>query len=81
MYEYLFEKDGKERLEAIDDLSIFAAGEICRWYKKCARCPLALVYRTKQDHERLLCVDVATRQRVENALEEGGRFLKKGEKL
>ena len=81
MYEELFEKDGKERLEVIDELSIFAAGEICRWYKKCAQCPLAIVYHTKQDYEPLLCVDVATRRRVENALAEGGRFLKRGEKL
>ncbi len=81
MYEELWEKDGEERLEAIDELPIFAVGEICRRYKKCARCPLAIVYRTRQDHERLLCVDVATRRRAENALKEGGRFLKKGEKL
>ena len=81
MYEYLWDLDGKKRLEAIDELSIFACGEICRHYKKCGRCPLAVVYRTRQDYERLLCVDVATRRRVENALIDGGRFLKKGEKL
>lgn len=81
MYEELWEKQGMERLEAIDELSIFAAGEICRQYKKCAKCPLAVVYRTRQDHERLLCTDVALRRRVVNALIEGGRFLKKGEKL
>ncbi len=29
MYEELWEKDGKERLEAIDELPIFATVDIC----------------------------------------------------
>ena len=79
MYEELWQKEGEERLRAIDELSIFATGEICINTKKCLRCPLAILYRDIEDRERLLCVDVATRRRVENALKYGGRFVKKGE--
>ena len=79
MYEELWEKEGKERLEAIDELPIFATIEICAHIKKCSRCPLAILYRDGDERERLLCVEVATRRRVENALRYGGRFTKKGE--
>lgn len=37
------------------------------------------LYEDRNGIERLMCVDVATRRRVENALREGGRFVKKGE--
>ena len=79
VYEDLWEKDGEERLAAIDELSIIATSDICHRTKKCLRCPLAILYQDSEDRERLLCVDVATRRRVENALKYGGRFVKKGE--
>ena len=83
MYEELWEKEGQDRLEAIDELPIFATIDICvqmlRTKKKCSCCPLAILYRDSEDRERLLCVEVATRRRVENALMFGGHFVKKGE--
>ena len=81
MYEELWEKEGVERLAAIDELSIVELSEICHRTKKCLRCPLAILYQDNADRERLLCVDVATRRRVENALKYGGRFVRKGEKF
>ena len=80
MYEELWQKDGFERLSAIDELPLMATGEICRRYKKCGRCPLGVRYTDIEEHERVLCVDIATRRRVENALRYGGQFVKEGDK-
>ena len=80
MYEELWQKDGFERLAVIDNLSIIEMDEIHHHYKKkCSRCPLAILYHDNDDRERLLCTDIATRRRVENALRFGGHFVKKGE--
>ncbi len=85
MYDKLWEKQGIDRLKIIDALSVREIDEICRLNKKignsCGECPLALFYRDVNNYKRLLCVDVATRRRVENAFKEGGRFLEKGEMI
>ena len=79
MLEDLWKLDGEERLKAIDELTIMEIEDIHDAHRKCLRCPLALLYEDRNGIERLMCVDVATRRRVENALREGGRFVKKGE--
>ena len=79
MHEELWSKDGWARLEAIDNMKFVDYVSVCSSYKKCLRCPFAILYRDSLNIERLLCVDVATRRRVEFALREGGRFVKKGE--
>ena len=79
MYEELWTKDGFDRLKAIDGMKLVDQFNVCSTHKRCLRCPFAILYRDSKDIERLLCVDVATRRRVENALTYGGRFVKKGE--
>ena len=81
MYENLWNKQGSERLEEINKMTLKDYEDVCTFYDRCSQCPFAIVYCDALGFERLLCVDVATTSRVQNALKEGGRFLKKGEKL
>ena len=81
MFDHLWNMDGQERLAAIDGMKLSEYDGICRSSRKCSECPLAILYRDGNGFSRLLCVDVATRSRVLNALKYGGRFLKKGEEL
>ena len=81
MYENLWNKDGFSRLEEIDKMTLKDYDDVCTFYRKCSCCPFAILYRDAIGYERILCVDVAARKRVVNCLEEGGRFLKKGEKI
>ena len=81
MHENLWNKQGEERLKEIDRMTFKEYDDVCTFYKKCSACPFAILYRDFNGYERILCVDVATRTRVNNALSEGGRFLRKGEKL
>lgn len=78
MYDELWKKDGFERLAEIDKLKLNEFDEICTFYKKCSSCPLVIEYRDRDGYARLLCVDVATRKRVRDALNYGGKFLQKG---
>ena len=81
MTEKLWVLEGKERLDAIDNMKLSEYDEICRSSRHCSECPLAILYHDLNGFARLLCVDVATKTRIHNALKYGGRFLKKGEKL
>lgn len=78
-YSYLFEKQGYERLIEIDNLNRSEINYICTFYKSCGRCPLGLLHRDPLGIERVLCVDVSRRKIIEAALDEGSRFIKKGE--
>lgn len=78
MYEDLWKKQGFDRLTAIDNLNHRDLDFICSFYQKCGHCPLGLSYRDALDVECVMCVDVATRKHVENALKEGGKFIIRG---
>ena len=81
MYDELWKSDGMDRLIEIEKLKLNEFDEICVFHKSCSKCPLAILHRDKLGYQRLLCVDVATSKAVLTALESGGRFLRKGEKL
>lgn len=81
MLDTLWSLEGRERLEAIDNMKLSEYDSICKLSRRCSECPLAILYHDLNGFSRLMCVDVATRSRVLNALKYGGRFLKKGEKL
>lgn len=79
MYDYLFKKQGFERLIEIDNLNRFDHDFICSFYRSCGRCPLGVLHRDTLDIERVLCVDVSSRRTIEAALKQGGHFINKGE--
>ena len=80
MYDFLWELDGQERLNAIEDLPLFATDDIHRIARKnCLRCPLAIRYLANDGRYHTCCTDVASYSKIDKLLSSGGEFIKKGE--
>ena len=80
MYGELWEKEGEERLYAIERLKPFATDDIHRMARKnCLRCPIAIRWHGTDGRYHTSCTDVIGDKRSRELLRNGGRFLKKGE--
>ena len=80
MYENIWELDGADRLDAIEDLPPFTTDSFHYSSKKnCLRCPIAIRYKGSDGYYHTACTDVISHKKALNLLNTGGRFLKKGE--
>ena len=76
--ELLWKLSGRERFNAILDVSEREVDRICRASKfKCEKCPLGFYYKTKLGDIRLTCCKIPTVRHVYRLIEDGGYFVKK----
>ena len=81
MLDWLWTVDGEERCSAILSAPLDSIEELCHSVEGCDRCPLLIVFERSDGTKSSLCFDCATESRIRKVLDDGGRFLKKGENI
>lgn len=65
----IYELQGLERLEAIQNMTIDQRDEVCEQFTDCHLCPFALIYSS-----RPYCAEVSFAHRIRILMTKGGKF-------